>query len=311
MKIIHIITTSLLFLFLSINGVWAQIKLGEAKQLFKEGKSKKALEVLEKEMAQNGLDENSENLKSKILIFIDGEKAWDHIQKTIQKYPNSAGAYLTRGQFYYEIRQMQNSINDLNHAYELCKDDSLKFDILLSRSGAYHHSETIQKSIADCQEALKIRPNDISILNNLSTTLFDQGQVEESEKILLQIKAIDSNFIGTYINLGYQMQQINKFDKAKKYLLEGLEIKPENAFLLNNLGYTEFKLGNMEDAIKYINKSLKIYPDNSYAYRNLALIYFEKNDKSKACENINKSLSNNFTEMYGDEVKELKKKYCL
>lgn len=63
MEIIRRITTFIVLIFLSISGVWAQTKLDEAKQLFVEGKSKKALEVLEKEMAKNGLDENSENLK--------------------------------------------------------------------------------------------------------------------------------------------------------------------------------------------------------------------------------------------------------
>lgn len=310
MKLTYKIIAVCSFVFL-VNLSWAQTNINEAKKLFTDGKTKKALEVLEKEIAKSGEDENSANLRSKILMFVDGDKAWESIQKAIQKYPNSARAYLNRGSFFFEVRQMQNSIADLNKAYDLCKDDSLKYEILLCRSGVYHHDETISKSIADCREALALRPDDFDALNNLSTSLFDNGEVEESEKILLKIKAIDSNYIGTYINLGYQMQQVNKFDKAKKYLLEGLKVQPDNAYLLNNLGYTEFKLGDIDNAIKNINRSLKIMPSNSYAYRNLALIYLEKNDKAKACENINKSLSNNFSEMYGDEVKELKKKYCL
>jgi tetratricopeptide (TPR) repeat protein len=290
---------------------FSQDRVKAAQELLFEGKYKKALELIELDITKEGENEHNMLIKSRTLMYVDADKAWENISKSINKFPISAKSYYIRGIFYFELRQMENSVIDLTKAIELCKDDSFKFDILLARSGSLHYMNEIDKAINDDNEALKLRPNDIKVLNNLSTALFDKGSVDESEKILLKIKTIDSTFIGTYVNLGYQMQQVGKFEKAKNYLLQGLLIEPENYFLLNNLGYTDFKLGNIDIAIKNINKSLKVNPTNSYAYRNLALIYLHKNQKDKACENINKALSYKFTEMYGNEVKELKDKNCL
>ena len=59
-----------------------------------------------------------------------------------------------------------------------------------------------------------------------------------------------------------------------------------------------------------MEKSIKLYPSNSYAYRNLGLIYLEMGENEKACEAFEKALLLRFTESYGPEVMELKKKNC-
>lgn len=305
--------TTLLFIFLSLGCLLSQAQnaLLDAEKLYKEGKIKKALELVNSDISKNGENEKNACLKSKILFYVNADEAWQNVQQTIRKFPNQSRPYYVRANFYFELRQMQNSINDFNKALELCNDDSLRYDIYIGRSGVFHHGNQIQNSISDCEEALKIRPNSIDALNNLAGSKFDEGKVDEAEKILLKMKDIDSKYLGVYINLGYQMQQVGNYEKAKKYLLEGLQVDEKNAYINNNLGYTEFKLGNLEQALTYINKSLKIDPSNSYAYRNLALIYLSKNDKQSACENIKKSLVLKFTDMYGAEMEELRQKYCL
>ena len=290
---------------------YSQNSLLDIEKIFKDGKFKKALDLVNSDILKNGENDQNASLKSQILLYVNGDDAWENVQHTISKFPNSSKAYFVRANFYFEMRQMQNSINDFNKAYELCKDDSLKYDILIGRSGVYHHSEQIKNAIDDCEMALKLRPTSIDALNNLAGSKFDNGESEEAEKILLRMKEIDPKYIGVYINLGYQMQQLGNYEKAKKYLLEGLQVDEKNSYINNNLGYTEFKLGNTDQAINYINKSLKINPQNSYAFRNLALIYLSKSDKEKACENIKKALMFKFSEMYGNEVELLRQKYCL
>jgi tetratricopeptide (TPR) repeat protein len=290
--------------------VQAQSNLDAIKALLKEGKSKKAFELVNKDIDKNGFNIENACIKSEILFHINADQAWENMQLTLQKFPNEPRAYNTRGLFYYQIREMNLSVKDFTKALELNPDDSLKFEILINRSGSYHHADQISLAIADCREALKLRPNNIDGLNNLATTLFEKKEYDEAEKILLQMKEIDPKYMGVYVNLGYQNQQRGLYKKSEKYLLEGLAIEPNNGFILNNLGYSQYKLGKNSEAIKNINKSLKYFPGNSYAYRNLALIYLDQNDKVKACENIRLSLANKFTQMYGDEMKDLKEKIC-
>lgn len=310
----HLKKTQLLLcmLLLLLGQAQSQTNAKEIKDLMSAGKSKKALDLVEKEISKTGLTDELSVLKSTALLGINAEKAFENMQFTITKFPNSAAAYNMRGLFFYGINDMANSLKDFNKAYELCTtDDSLKFEILINRSGVSHHVNKIENAIADCREALKIRPDNLDALNNLSATLFDDDQFDEAEKILLGIKEKNPKYIGAYVNLGYQNQKRERYAFAEKYLLEGLALEPNEPYVLNNLGYAQFKLGKTEEALKNINKSLKFFPTNAYAYRNLALIYLAQNQKEKACEAIQKALSFSFTDLYGDEVKDLKKQNCL
>jgi tetratricopeptide (TPR) repeat protein len=246
-----------------------------------------------------------------ILMNINTVECWESVQEGISKFPNEAVVYYTRSQFFYEVRDINNALKDLDKALELAKEDTLRYRIYISRGGMNHFGGHEIQSIEDSKKALAIRPESKDALNNLAGALFDNGETAAAKETLLKLKAIDPNYVGVYVNLGYQLQKMEQFDEAAKYLEEGLKIAPEEPFLWNNLGYVQFKLGKVEDGIKSIQKSIKIYPGNSYCYRNLALIYLSQKDKAKACEQINKSLAYKFTEMYGEEVLDLKKQHCL
>ncbi|MFA6261455.1 MAG: tetratricopeptide repeat protein [Bacteroidia bacterium] len=304
--------TSLLSILLFLGTLNAQTpRMEKARGQLHKGQAKKALVTIQEDIDQTGFNEDNATLKSEILLYVNADQCWDNIQLTIEKFPTSAKAYMIRGRFYYELREMENSYKDLTKALELCRDDSMRYRVYLSRSATCHDNSSHDHCIADCKEALKLRPNSIEVLNNLSASYFREGNSKASIEILLQMKSIDSTFTGTYVNLGYQFQQMENYIEAERYLLEGLKIEPKDAFMLNNLGYTQFKLGKVDEAIKSINKSIAVNPSNSYCYRNLALIYAGQKNNLKACENINKALGLKFTEMYGEEMKVMKQQMCL
>jgi Tfp pilus assembly protein PilF len=304
-----ILLFSSLLIFTTI--IYAQNTFLEAKTQFDKDKYKNALSLINKDIAKRGLLEENAILKSRILLYIDADQCFESIQQAINTFPNSAGAYKNRADFYYELKDYRNSILDETKVIELATDDSSKFWGYMGRSTCYDYLNFHDKAISDMKEALIIKPNDINALNNLSMALFSNGQTDESQKILLQILTLDSTLIGTYINLGYQNQQLGRYAEAEKYLTNGLRVNPNEAFLLNNLGYVQHKLGKTSEGIKNINKSIKVNPYNSYCYRNLALIYIDLNEKNKACENIKKAIGLGFSKQYGTELDELSNKHCL
>lgn len=305
--------TNLLFTALLIftTLLHAQNTFVEAKTQLENKKYKNALSLINKDIANRGLQIDNAVLKSEILMFIDIDQCFESIQEAINAFPESSEIYLLRASFYYQIQDYKNSILDDTKAIELATVDSLKFWGLMSRSGCYGCLNLKDKAIADMNEALVIRPDDIRALSNLSMALFENGQSDESQKILMQILAKDSTAIGAYINLGYQCQELGRYEDAEKYLEMGLKIDPDESFLLNNLGFVQHKLNKTSEGIRNINKSIKVDPYNSYCYRNLALIYIDLDEKSKACEYIKKAISLGFSKQYGPELEELTSKYCL
>lgn len=271
----------------------------------------RVLTLVNKHINDSGLTAENISLRSMILMNINTVNCWESVQEGISKFPNEAVVYYTCSQFFYKVRDINNAMIDLDKALELAKEDTLRYRIYLSRGNMNQFGGYELQSIEDCKKALAIRPDSKDALNNLAGALFNNGETEEAKETLLKLKAMDPKYVGVYVNLGYQLQKLEQFEEAAKYLEEGLKIAPEEPFLWNHFGYVQFKLGKVEDGIKLIQKSIKINPGNPYCYRNLALIYLSKKDKIKACEQINKSLAFKFTEMYGEEVLDLKKQHCL
>lgn len=285
--------------------------LKELEAMAQKEKPQKMLGLVNKHINDSGLNAHNISLRSMVLMSVDADKCWESMQEGVKKFPNEAVVYYTRSLFFYEVRDIQNGLKDLDKALDLAKEDTIRYRIYISRAGMNHFAGNVQKSIDDSKNALLIRPQSKDALNNLAGALFDNGQTAEAKETLLKLKEVDPNYVGVYVNLGYQLQKLEQYEEAAKYLQEGLKIAPEEPFLWNNLGYVQFKLGKIEEGIKSVQKSIKINPNNPYCYRNLALIYLSKNDKEKACEQINKSLAYKFTEMYGEEVLDLKKQHCL
>jgi tetratricopeptide (TPR) repeat protein len=69
-------------------------------------------------------------------------------------------------------------------------------------------------------------------------------------------------------------------------------------------------LNDLKGALDDVNHSLQLYPQNSYAYKNRALIFIAMKQYSKACADLQIAIQLGFTQMYGDEVKNLLEQYC-
>lgn len=299
------------FLGFGLNQTLHAQTLKEIEALAQKEMPQKVLTLITKHINDSGLTAENISLRSMILMNINTVKCWESVQEGISKFPNEAVVYYTRSQFFYKVRDLNNAMIDLDKALELAKEDTLRYRIYLSRGNMNQFGGLELQSIEDCKKALAIRPESKDALNNLACALFNNGETAEAKETLLKLKVIDPNYVGVYVNLGYQLQKLEQFEEAAKYLEEGLKIAPEDPFLWNHLGYVQFKLGRVEDGIKSIQKSIKIKPGNPYCYRNLALIYLSQKDKTKACEQINKSLAYKFTELYGEEMLDLKKQHCL
>ena len=105
-------------------------------------------------------------------------------------------------------------------------------------------------------------------------------------------------------------QKKGKNKEALPYFDKAVQIDPTDPLCYSNRAYSKYKLGAHLAALADINLSIKLYPTNSYAFRNRALIYQALKEDKKACEDIDQALALGFTKMYGEEVEELKKKYC-
>jgi len=159
---------------------------------------------------------------------------------------------------------------------------------------------------------------------NRALALHQKGQINEAEKIYLDLLKSHPNNSSLTQLLGTLYLQKKNYDLSEKYLLSSLDITPDNPFLLNNLGLLKKQTHKIEKSIEYfsinikknnflnswINKSnilletenykeglefskkaIKNYPNNLKIKNNLALFLFENGFKNQSIE-IYKELDN-------------------
>ncbi len=247
------------------------------------------------------------------------------IQEKLEKYKEAYETYSTgiskseknlillynaRAIFLTSIQENDLAISDYKKAMELADSDSLLSMTLTNRAVCYIQTRKFEDAYVDLIDAYKIDSMSVTILTNLGAICDELGKGDMTLVYLLKAHEIDPTFYPILGNIGYKYQEMGQHEKAIEYYNKVLEINPEEPLGFSNRSYNKLKLGDLKGAMKDIEKSIDLYPANSYAYRIRALILIEEKKYAKACLDIELAINKGFVEMYGDEVLELKEKYC-
>ena len=85
----------------------------------------------------------------------------------------------------------------------------------------------------------------------------EKGQLDEAEKIYLNLLESSQNDYSILQLLGTIYLQKKKYNLSEEYLLKSLKLNPENEGTLNNLGILNKALNNIDKSIKYFETNIK------------------------------------------------------
>lgn len=113
------------------------------------------------------------------------------------------------------------------------------------------------------------------------------------------------NSHGFYLHAqaGRYREAIADYDRAIRF-------DPNYSYAFNNRGWAFYKLGDTEKALKNIALAGRKKKANPYVQRNLGIIALESGNTDRACSHFRTALDMRFTELHGDEVKELMTVHC-
>ncbi|MBL7746797.1 MAG: tetratricopeptide repeat protein [Chitinophagaceae bacterium] len=238
------------------------------------------------------------------------QDCYDELSAGILLYPDSPFLYFSRAEMLYTTVNTDAAIADYTTTLKMVDADSLILGCLLNRGACYSQKREFQLAYEDYTKASLIAGDNTAILNNMATALDELGRADDAILILKKIITLDSTFLGSYVNLGFQYTKLGRYKEAIEYFDKAIELDKKEPLTYNNRGLARYHLGDHNGALADINESLRIYPQNSYAYKNRALVYLALKEKEKACADIQKALELGFTKMYGEEVLQLKKANC-
>jgi tetratricopeptide (TPR) repeat protein len=238
------------------------------------------------------------------------QEALKTLSEGIAELPDSVDLYDARGTLLEAMRRFDEAIVDFSNAIEKTDKNHVKSHLYSNRGGTKYRIRDFNGAYEDLKIAVKFDSLNIDALNNLAATCDEVNKPEESLIILEQIITIDSSYVPAYINLGFQYQKMNRHREAIGYFDKAEAFQPNAPLIYSNRSYSKLKLDDLKGAMRDINKSIKLFPTNSYAYKIRALIKIAKDDEEKACQDLDKAIELGYTQQYGEEVNELKAKYC-
>ncbi len=225
---------------------------------------------------------------------------------TLFKKPDYQIGYLNRGILYRNTGKLDLAFKDLKKSISLSPNDYCAIDELMLVFAAQNNYKFQEKFIKDSLPNKKSN----SVITQYSYALLMQEKYKEAISLCTNaiIDGIECSSI--YNNRGFCYLKTDEFSKAIHDLKKANKIQKNDPIVLNNLGFAIYKKGNLKKGLALINKSIKIDNTLSYSYRNRAIIYLEMNDVESACNDLVKAKELSFGGIYGDEVKNLIKKYC-
>jgi tetratricopeptide (TPR) repeat protein len=130
----------------------------------------------------------------------------------------------------------------------------------------------IPEAAAECQAALRIKPDYAEPHNNLATILSRQGRLPEAIAEVQEALRIKPDYPEAFVNLGSFLSTIpGRLPEAIASYQAALRIKPDHAEAHNDLGLALAEMpGRLPEAIAELEAAVQLEPDNVQMRDNLA-----------------------------------------
>ncbi|MCW3123269.1 MAG: tetratricopeptide repeat protein [Flavipsychrobacter sp.] len=185
----------------------------------------------------------------------DADSLIKYSEKAMRLFPNQGIVHYYNGIGHINKKEYPAAIKAINRAIDMQpENDKEAVAIMLSTLADIYHSNK-QDDLSDqtFEKALKLAPNDASLLNNYSYYLSERGKkLDEAEKMSkhsLELKPGEAIFLDTY---GWILYKKGDYAKAKEYIQKAIDLAgvKADATVYDHIGDVWYKLNNKDKAIE-------------------------------------------------------------
>lgn len=124
----------------------------------------------------------------------------------IRIMPDSVPLYDMRGTMLEGFQLYDEAIQDFTMTFQKAKGSNVKSHLLANRGGTKITIRDFEGAYSDLMMAVQLNSLNIDALTNLAAVCDEVNRPDETLKYLEQAIAIDPNYFGAYINLGFKYQ---------------------------------------------------------------------------------------------------------
>lgn len=111
-----------------------------------------------------------------------------------------------------------------------------------------------------------------------------QGRIDQLERLLREVIALDPDHAHAYNALGYTLADRNqRLPEALDLITQALELSPEDPFILDSMGWVKFRMGEPSAAIEYLKRAYALRPEADIA-AHLAEVLWVQGERDSATE---------------------------
>jgi tetratricopeptide (TPR) repeat protein len=174
-----------------------------------------------------------------------------HSNESMDLFPNQSLPYFFNGISNMTLKNYTKAIQSLNDGLEFVIENNPLLTQFYSNLGeAYNYSKAYEKSDKAFEDALKVEPDNSSILNNYAYYLsLRKDKLEKAEKFSRRSNELSPNnrsYIDTY---GWILYQLGKYKDAEIWLAKASNMGNKNAVIVEHYGDVLYKLDKKEEAL--------------------------------------------------------------
>ena len=193
-------------------------------------------------------------------ILEETEDLYMYSNNAIKLYPEAPILYFFNGLACTEQGNNAETIKILLRGLGFIEGNNdllVQFYSLLGE--AYKNNEQFENSNKSFEDALKIDPGNLIVLNNYSYYLSLRGEnlkkALEMSKICIKSEPLNGTYLDTY---GWVLYSLKKYSSAEKYLRKAIENESSpSEEILRHYGDVNEKLKRFDLAVEYWKKALK------------------------------------------------------
>ncbi len=177
----------------------------------------------------------------------------NHSSEAIDLFPNQSTAYFFNGIANIQLKKYDKAVLSLGDGIEFVYENNpLLLQFYSNMGEAYNYLKNYEKSDKAFENALKVDPDNTSILNNfayyLSVRKITLEKAEKYSKRCNEIAPNNRSYIDTY---GWILYQLGKYKEAEEWLSRAAKMGNKNSVILEHYGDLLFRLDKKEEALFY------------------------------------------------------------
>ncbi len=166
------------------------------------------------------------------------------------------------------IRAQQGRVDDALAILDTSDPQSLEEEVLTASAGAQMLREAKRplEAIKRLEAANERMPDTVEIKYELAMMYERNEQLNDTERLLREVIALDPGHAHSYNALGYSLADRNqRLPEALKLITRALEIAPNDPFIMDSMGWIKFRLGDYVTAVQYLEKAYRVRPEADIA----------------------------------------------